>query len=212
MSHKISWLDPNDNESKDTVQHSISEVTKNGYVVSLHSSSFHIALLNSVGEVFLGGDTDCGKIGLPNKGNVVGLKKLRTEHVFTLVSLFSDSTALVTRDGTVVLYGQAAGQRSPDEQNVLVVTEKFPPVIAISGIRNLITICTDDGNVHLYDCISRTSKVIGCTDTNYNVVCSSITATSFVCLSTERNVIAGKFPLIKKCMHRNELCDVTINF
>jgi hypothetical protein len=168
--------------------------------------------LNSVGEVFLGGDTDCGKLGLPNKGDVVGLKKLRTEHVFTLVSLFGDSTALVTKDGTIVLYGQATGQRSSDEQNVQVVTEKFPPVCAISGLRNLITICTEDGNVHLYDCVSRTSRVIDCTDTNYNVICSSITATSFVCLSTEKNEIVKKFPLMMKCIHRNELYDVTVKF
>jgi alpha-tubulin suppressor-like RCC1 family protein len=183
----------------------IQSVTENGKIVALQCGSFHVGILNSAGEVFLGGDPDTGKLGITT-AKYYGMKKLKSEHVFSSMAIFGDSTVLGSLDGTLLAYGAVTGYNTTANK----FETKYPPIANVSGQGRDITICTVDGQVFVHNEDDGTRVEKGNYDTRFNVLSATTTYISYVCLAAKKNEVLNYLQLLTKTIHRDEFKDITI--
>ncbi len=187
--------------------YAISHITANGHIVSLQCASFHVGILNSAGELFLGGDNDSGNLGTGNSVKYHGMKKLVSPHFFTCFSVFSDSTVAATKDGQLLLLGNAAGSSRDKFVHTLI---PFPRVCQLSGLRLRLMISTEDGQVFRYSTETGVKELVCDVDTGYRGLVSCRSSSTLVCLAEKEDSILNNFHLLFKSIYRRELQDVTI--
>jgi hypothetical protein len=164
--------------------------------------------LNSAGEVFLGGDSDSGKLGY-NGDQYFGLAKLETNYIFSTMYLENDYTALGTENALIKLYGVMSLE---DAEPKCVKPElQFPSVRDISGQDDNLFVCTEDNRVFRYNNTEETVQELDVSvDHKYQVITGFTSNALYVCSGMRQDGITRSFPLLLKTMYRTELHDIVV--
>lgn len=174
----------------------------------MRCGSFHVGILNSAGEVFLGGDPDFGKLGFQTD-KYYGMKKFVSEHIFCAISMAGDSSYLAASNGTLFAFGHQRGLFDDDSAEEEYKVLQFPSVEQISAQNKDIVVCTAQGEVYLNVECQATSLLCNY-DASYNVISQVTSDYIFICLSEIRNCVLKRLPLLTHVMHRTELWDLLV--
>jgi alpha-tubulin suppressor-like RCC1 family protein len=207
-------MDPDNSDSRASRLYECPEICKGGKtIVDMRCGSFHIGVINSAGEVFLGGDADSGKLGFQT-AKYYGMKKFVSEHIFSTIAVVSDVTILGSRDGTLIAFGQRSGlldydEEDYDEKLYSHTVLQFPSIEQVSAQGGEVVVCTTQGEVYITNLKER-RVVLGTYSTAYNAISQCIIDHTYVCLSDKRNGVLDIFLLMPRTMHRKELQDIII--
>jgi alpha-tubulin suppressor-like RCC1 family protein len=161
--------------------------------------------------VFLGGDNQHCKLGIGNNSNRAGFWKLDSSFLFSSISLFDDSTVLVTKDGDLLLLGHIGGNTITRKRNPLTRREKLHSVCHVSGYRASMVVSTNDGEIYLYVANTEGKVLLGNSDRDYDALVSCRADATLVCLSEKKtSKVTAHFHLLLMTMRRTELHDIDL--
>ncbi len=202
-------LHPADCVSRPSTRIECPEICKGGKkIVDMQCGYYHVGILNSAGEVYLGGDFYGGKLGFLTDRDYYGMKKYVSEHIFCSISIVGNSSYLAATNGKLIAFGELYGLFYGLSDGWY-KTLQFPSSVEQMSARNEeIVVCTSQGEVYCNVKFQATSLLCKY-DVAYNVISEITDQSIFICLSTERNIVLG-LPLMKHVMHRKELQDLIV--